>query len=141
MQAAFILLFVVMGMDLIDLKSLTWMQEELISMVVCGLILNIASNKKSLLNLENSVFSYLGKLSYGLYAYHLLVVVLVLKGLPALLPIQEWSLWISYPIILGSILLLTTGISHLSYSYFESYFLKKKVKFTTVLTGDMAETK
>lgn len=85
-QAAFILLFVVMGMDWIDLKSLTWMQDELISLVVCGLIINIATNQQSLVNLENSVFSYLGKLSYGLYVYHLFAVVLVLKGLPALLP-------------------------------------------------------
>lgn len=140
-QVALLLLFTMMGMDWIDFHSLAWIQDELISMVVCGLILNIASNKKSLLNLENSVFSYLGKLSYGLYAYHLLAVVIVLKGLSALLPIQEWSLWISYPIILGSILLLTTGISHLSYSYFESYFLRKKIRFSTVLSGDMEKTK
>ena len=140
-QVALLLLFVVLGMDWIDFKSLIWMQDELISIVLCGLIINVASNTQSIINLENSVFSYLGKLSYGLYVYHLFAVVLVLKGLPALLPIQEWSSWISYPITLGSILLLTTGISHLSYRYFESYFLRKKVRFSTVLSGDMVKTK
>jgi peptidoglycan/LPS O-acetylase OafA/YrhL len=140
-QVALLFLFIVMGMDWVDFKSLTWMQDELISLVLCGLIINVASNTQSIINLENSVFSYLGKLSYGLYVYHLFAVVLVLKGSPALLPIQEWSPWISYPITLGSILLLTTGISHLSYTYFESYFLRKKVRFSTVLSGDMVKTK
>ena len=140
-QVALLLLFIMMGMDWIDFKSFTWVQDELISLVLCGLIINVASNTHSILNLENSVFSYLGKLSYGLYVYHLFAVVLVLKGLPTLLPIQEWSPWISYPVTLGLIFLLTTGISHLSYTYFESYFLRKKVRFSTVLSGDMVKTK
>jgi peptidoglycan/LPS O-acetylase OafA/YrhL len=140
-QVALLFLFIVTGMDWIDFKSFTWMQDELISLVVCGLIVNIATNPKSLVNLENRLFSYFGKLSYGLYVYHLFTVVLVLKGLPTLLPIQEWSPWISYPVTLGLILLLTTGISHLSYHYFESYFLREKVRFSTVLSGDMVKTK
>lgn len=140
-QVALLFLFIVMGMDWIDFKSLTWMQDELISLVLCGLIINVASNTQSIINLENSVFSYLGKLSYGLYVYHLFAVVLVLKGLPALLPIQEWSNWISCPVTLGLILFLTTGISHLSYTYFESYFLRKKVRFSKVFSGDMVKTK
>jgi peptidoglycan/LPS O-acetylase OafA/YrhL len=73
--------------------------------------------------------------------YHLFAVVLVLKGLPALLPLKEWPVWISYPVTLGSILLLTTGISHFSYRYFESYFLRKKVLFSKVLSGDLLEAK
>lgn len=140
-QATLILLFGFMGMDWIDFKSFTWVQDELISLVLCGLIINFASNTQSILNLENSVFSYLGKLSYGLYVYHLFAVVLVLKFLPSLLPIQDWSLWISYPVTLGLIFLLTTGISHLSYTYFESYFLRKKVRFSTVLSGDLVKIK
>ena len=140
-QVALLLLFIMMGLDWIDFKSCTWVQDELISLVLCGLIINVASNTQSIIKLENSVFSYLGKLSYGLYVYHLFAVVLVLKGLPALLPIQEWSPWISYPVTLGLIFLLTTGISHLSYTYFESYFLRKKVRFSVVLSGDMVKTK
>jgi peptidoglycan/LPS O-acetylase OafA/YrhL len=136
-QVVLILLFVLMVTDRIDYASFAWIQDELISLVVCGLIINIATNIRSLVHLENPVFSYFGKLSYGLYVYHLFAVVLVLKGLPALLSIQEWSPWISYPITLGSILLLTTGISHLSHTYFESYFLRKKVRFSKVLSGDL----
>jgi len=141
MQAVLLVLFVLMGMDWIDFKSFTWIQDELISLVVCGLIINIATNPKSLLSLENRVLTYFGKLSYGLYVYHLFAVVLVLKGLPAVIDIQALPTWIGYPLTLGTILGLTTGISHLSYRFFESYFLKKKVKFSTVLSGDMVETR
>lgn len=138
-QVGLMVVFVCMGMDWINFYSLTWMQDELISLVVCGLILNIASNPKSLISLENRVFAYLGKLSYGLYVYHLFAVVLVLKGLPAFVNLQALPSWIGYPLILGSILVLTTGISQLSYRYFESYFLRKKVRYSLVLSGDVVE--
>jgi peptidoglycan/LPS O-acetylase OafA/YrhL len=141
MQGILLLLFVCMGLDWIEYYSLAWMQDELISLVVCGLIINSATNARSLVNLENPVFSYLGKLSYGLYVYHLFAVVLVLKVLPMLLPLQELPTWLAYSLTLGTILLLTTGISELSYRYFESYFLRKKVKFTTILSGDLAKMK
>lgn len=140
-QGVLLLLFVCMGLDWIEYYSLAWMQDELISLVVCGLIVNSATNARSLVNLENPVFSYLGKLSYGLYVYHLFAVVLVLKALPMLLPLQELPTWIGYPLTLGSILILTIGISQLSYRYFESYFLRKKIKFTTILSGDLAKMK
>ena len=140
-QVGLLLVFGLMLTDTIDYGPFFWMQDELISLVVCGLILNIATNPRVLISLENRVFHYFGKLSYGLYVYHLFAVVLVLKGLPGLLPLKEWPVWISYPVTLGSILLLTTGISHFSYRYFESYFLKKKVKFSAVLSGDMVEAR
>jgi peptidoglycan/LPS O-acetylase OafA/YrhL len=130
-----------MGMDWIDFKSFTWIQDELISLVVCGLIINIATNPMSLLSLENRVFAYFGKLSYGLYVYHLFAVVLVLKGIPVVIDIQALPDWIGYPLTLGTILGLTTGISYLSYRYFESYFLRKKLRYSAVLSGDMVETR
>jgi peptidoglycan/LPS O-acetylase OafA/YrhL len=114
-------------------------QDELISLVVCGLIINIATNPRPLISLENRLFAYLGKLSYGLYVYHLFAVVLVLKGLAAIVDLQSLPSWLAYPLTLGLILLLTTGISHLSYRYFESYFLKKKVRYSAVLSGDLVD--
>jgi peptidoglycan/LPS O-acetylase OafA/YrhL len=73
--------------------------------------------------------------------YHLFAVVLVLKGLPAIVDMKALPTWMGYSLTLGLILILTTGISHLSYRYFESYFLRKKIKFTTILSGDLAKTK
>jgi peptidoglycan/LPS O-acetylase OafA/YrhL len=134
-------LFVLLLLNYIDFKSIEFLQEELLSLVVCGLILNIATNPRTLVSLENRGFAYLGKLSYGLYVYHLFAVVLALKLLPELIPLHDLPTWVAYPITLGTILVLTTAISHLSYRYFESYFLRKKVRFSTVLSGDMVNAK
>jgi peptidoglycan/LPS O-acetylase OafA/YrhL len=140
-QGCLLLLFVVMLVDGIDYKSISWIQDELISLVVCGLIINVATNPHTLVKLGNRAFRYLGKLSYGLYVYHLFAVVLVLKLLPKLLDLQQLSPWMAYPITLATILALTIGISHLSYRYFESYFLRKKLKYSIVLSGDLVEIK
>jgi peptidoglycan/LPS O-acetylase OafA/YrhL len=140
-QVTLLGLFVLLLLNYIDLKSIEFLQEELLSLVVCGLILNIATNPNSILKLEHPLLNYFGKISYGLYVYHLFAVVLVLKLLPTVLPLQEWSTWISYPVTLGLILLLTTGISHLSYRYLESYFLRKKARFSTVMSGDLVKLK
>jgi peptidoglycan/LPS O-acetylase OafA/YrhL len=140
-QVFLFLLFGLLLFERVDFKSFALFQDEFLALVVCGLILNIATNRNSILKLEHPVLNYFGKISYGLYVYHLFAVVIVLKLLPAVLPIPDWTPWISYPVSLGLILLLTTGISHLSYRYFESYFLRKKVKFSTVVSGDLVETK
>ena len=141
LQLGLIGLFVLLLSNTLEFKSFAWIQDELISLVLCGLIINIASNRQSLVHLENPVFSYFGKLSYGLYVYHLFAVVLTLKLLPEFLPLKVLPIWVAYTLTLGSILLLTTGISHLSYVYFESYFLRKKARFSTVISGDLVKEK
>jgi peptidoglycan/LPS O-acetylase OafA/YrhL len=59
---------------------------------------------------------HLGKISYGLYAYHIFAIVIVQNVLERSLPVTESLL------ALG----LTICIAQLSYSYFESVFLKFK---------------
>jgi peptidoglycan/LPS O-acetylase OafA/YrhL len=140
-QVTLFLLFALLLLNYVDFKSIEFLQEEMLSLVVCGLIINIATNPRTLVSLENRGFAYLGKLSYGLYVYHLFAVVLALKLLPELISLHDLPTWVAYPITLGTILVLTTAISHLSYRYFESYFLRKKVRFSTVLSGDMVNAK
>ena len=140
-QVFLFLLFGLLLLERVDFMSLELFQDEFLALVVCGLILNIATNRNSILKLEHPLLNYFGKISYGLYVYHLFAVVIVLKLLPTAIPIQDWTPWISYSLSLGLILLLTTGISHLSYRYFESYFLRKKVKFSTVVSGDLVKEK
>jgi peptidoglycan/LPS O-acetylase OafA/YrhL len=93
------------------------------------LILNLAANKNTLISLENKAFHYLGKISYGLYMYHMLGIVIAFKGLKAL-GINNIVL-----LYLAS-MLLTVIISGLSYSCFERFFIKKKIRFSKVISGD-----
>lgn len=76
--------------------------------------------------LENKLLNYLGKISYGIYMYHSIVIQLI--GLIYLkvyskLGISDSIIIFFYNIIVISITIL---ISHFSYKYYESYFTKLK---------------
>lgn len=92
------------------------------------IIIEQSYNNNSLLKLGKiKYFNYLGKISYGLYCYHGLIITLLIKGL-SYISYKENILHIVilYPII---ILTVTIIISTLSYKYIESWFLKLKQKF------------
>ncbi len=103
-----------------------------------GLIIMIAAfaeskkENKNMIRMKEkmkSFFVHLGKISYGLYVYHLIVLTVLLR----LLNIQSigdegLSVWKFIPL---SILILggTIGIAHLSYTYIEQPFLRLKERF------------
>lgn len=104
------------------------------SVLFLMIILNVSGNKNSLIKLENKTFVVLGNISYGIYMYHLLVVAFVIKGL----------LYLGYPVnnsffpqlaLYTIVIILTLGISWLSYHFFETRFLKLKSRFTVVKSG------
>lgn len=93
------------------------------------IILNFASNKKIQISLEQKQINYLGKISYGLYMYHPIAIILAIK---ISLFINAPTNWLIYPLAF----IFTTGFASFSYKYFESYFLKLKPKFSKILSGD-----
>lgn len=97
-------------------------------------IINLASNKGTVFNLENRVLNYLGKISYGLYMFHPLAIVIVLK---TLMYLKIENIFLQYFFSIG----ITIIISGFSYKFFESYFIKKKVKFSKVLSGENVKNK
>jgi peptidoglycan/LPS O-acetylase OafA/YrhL len=104
--------------------------QEIYSVLFALVIMNLAKNPKSILSLENPVFDFLGKISYGLYMYHTIAVVI---GVKIAMMVGNNSNWISYPITF----ILTILVSWLSYSYIEKPFLKIKNRFTTVKSGKL----
>ncbi len=102
------------------------------------IILNVATNPTCVYRLQGRVLNYLGKISYGIYMYHLICIAFVFHVL---------DYWIDFPLRLEgwhSALLyafsipLTLGVSALSYHYLEYPFIRKKRTFTTVISGDDA---
>ena len=92
------------------------------------IIINLAANKDLKYVLEWSVINYLGRISYGIYMYHFLVMILVL------MVASKFNIetnWIIYPLTLIG----TIGISFISYHYFEALFLKLKTKYTFIKSG------
>jgi peptidoglycan/LPS O-acetylase OafA/YrhL len=96
------------------------------------IILNFASNQKILISLESKILHYLGKVSYGLYMYHPICIVLVLNMALFFKQVHDWVL---YPLSLLSVIL----VAGVSYKYFEAYFLKFKRRFTIVPSGESVQ--
>lgn len=95
------------------------------------IIINLAANKNTLIKLENNIFHYLGKISYGIYMFHPIAIILTLKVL------YKYNISNIYvQIVLTS--LVTISISSISYKYFESYFIKRKNTFSKIISGDEA---
>jgi len=92
------------------------------------IILNISLNDKFPVSLENKWLDYMGKLSFGMYAYHTAVISVVITVLSGWGYITENTVLFNGMLYLLS-LALTVGISALSYKYLEGYFLKLKDRF------------
>ncbi len=92
-------------------------------------ILNFAANDTIKVSLENRLFNYLGRISYGLYMYHPIGIVL---SIVIALKLDCASNLLLYPMSIGFAILMA-GVS---YRYFETFFLKFKVKYSNIITGD-----
>jgi peptidoglycan/LPS O-acetylase OafA/YrhL len=106
-----------------------YLHYEVYAFLFIVIILNLATNKNSIISLENKVFNYLGKISYGLYLFHGPVIAFTLN-LCLMLEIENQ--WIISIFSIG----LTIAIAGLSFTYFESYFMKYKHKYSIVKSGE-----
>lgn len=109
--------------------------HEIVTVATLVIIINQVSNSHKIISLENKVFDYLGKISYGLYIYNPLVIYLV--SIPLSKMIKEQSIF-SVINIYGITILAVIVVSHISYFYFETNFLKFKDKFAVVKSKSSA---
>jgi peptidoglycan/LPS O-acetylase OafA/YrhL len=108
---------------------------------VCFLIiiLNVSTNPKSLLKLEYKLFNTLGKISYGIYMYHLMIVVFTIHFYKWAMGKENVFTFTDGLLVYLMATVLTIGVSWLSYTYFEHRFIRMKSKFSRVLSGDEAK--
>ena len=102
---------------------------EFYSILFGILIANLAANDKRILNLEYPVFNYLGKISYGLYMYHPVMIVVSINILQRFNVLNNYLL---YPLATLSTIL----VAGLSYRFFEQQFIRRKKSYSTVISGD-----
>jgi len=140
-QLLLLAFFVVLFFDCVRFPFFFLVKNELISLVVVLILINVSTNKNSILRLENRLFNFLGKISYGLYVFHLFAILICVKIFALFYPAP----YLSYPVwsffLLLCSVLLTIFISYFSYTYFESKILKKKTKYSTIISGDLAAPK
>lgn len=79
--------------------------------------------------LNSHILDYLGKLSFGIYMYHLLVLAIVIGAIKYFYPMLSGDeFWVDLLIFVFTIF-FTLLFSSLSYRYYENVFLKLKTKF------------
>lgn len=113
------------------------LSNAVLSLVFVVVILNVSCNPASAVSLENRVFDYLGRISYGIYMFHPAVIILVL------LVFREtgWSdgAGISYHL---TVYLAAVGgtlaVAAASYRFFEMPWLNWKDRFAIVPSGGAA---
>lgn len=113
-----------------DFLNVVWQNGFLLRLYLIALfswlIVNTAVNPKSVLKINHRWFNVLGDISYGIYMYHIIIIV----GITTALATFKTSIAVNiifYPLLL----LLTITISYVSKRYFEDYFLKFKKRFET----------
>jgi peptidoglycan/LPS O-acetylase OafA/YrhL len=104
------------------------LDNELVSVVALFLIIGQIQIKNRLINLEVTALSFPGKISYGMYVFHPLLIFLFSKFLNRI----DTQAPYKYLIVYFTILSATVLLSYISYNYFEKYFLNLKKKFTVV---------
>jgi peptidoglycan/LPS O-acetylase OafA/YrhL len=97
---------------------------EIYGIFFAYLILNASCNPHSIVNFENPIMSYLGKISYGIYIYHVFVIVIVSNVLVRLVP-DTSSLTFNFLYYTISFA-LSVGVATISFNYFEKPILAFK---------------
>jgi peptidoglycan/LPS O-acetylase OafA/YrhL len=98
------------------------------------IILNVSTNPNINFRLESPVLNLLGKISYGLYMYHLIVIYFVFT-LMLRFDIYQENDSLSTFLLYSQSMIITFLISYFSYTFFEKRFLKMKLKFTKVVSS------
>ena len=104
------------------------------ALVSCFFILNITTNPKTILKLENALLNYVGRISYGIYLFHPIAILFTFYLTSRFnLVTSQWFDVLLYFIVF----FLTLSLSTVSYEFFEKRFLKLKQRFSSVQTGEL----
>jgi peptidoglycan/LPS O-acetylase OafA/YrhL len=109
------------------------LNEEIMSVLFGLIILNAASNQQNIFRLENRLFLFLGKISYGLYVYQILAIKISMIIVTNYMAFSS-TLKTNIVYYIMSIL-FTVVMAAASYFLFEARFLSLKHKFSTVLSN------
>jgi peptidoglycan/LPS O-acetylase OafA/YrhL len=122
-----LLIFIIYFTTNIFVNNLNIFSYNLFSFILFGVTISVLALKPIKI-LQNKTMDYLGKISYGIYMYHAIVIQLV--GLIYLKVISKFGFQNTSDIIIINLLVIaiTIVVSHFSYKYYESFFLNLKRK-------------
>jgi peptidoglycan/LPS O-acetylase OafA/YrhL len=106
----------------------SFVDNELVSLITVIIIIGQVTKKNNIVNLDNSVLNFFGKISYGIYVIHPLLIGM----LSVVLVHTDLHVYTKLSIIYSLVLALTTGLAYLSFNYFEKPFLRIKHRYAVV---------
>src|SRR4051812_15035790 len=106
----------------------------ILSLAFAALILNVGCNERSLLRIGNPVLDYLGRISYGIYMFHPLLIYGIVYALWRLGWDPGDHLALQAAVYVTAVA-GTITVAALSYRYFETPFLRLKKRFAHVESG------
>ncbi len=113
--------------------TIPYLQFEFMALLMACLMLVATFKKESMVNYSAGWISYLGKISYGIYLFHIFAIVFACK-FTSLFISQESNLFVTLCLAILT-LLLSVFFGWVSYNYFEIVFLKLKKRFQRVDTS------
>jgi len=136
LQWTMLLLFLVYVLSIFDPSNYFYFLffDHFVCFILFGYILLAAVAENSIFHLETPLLKALGKISYGIYLFHTAVLQFSLLFFKKLVrhPGSHLIYDLLYPLF-G--LAATCTVAYFSYRYYESWFLKKKDKFSIILSG------
>jgi peptidoglycan/LPS O-acetylase OafA/YrhL len=106
----------------------SFIDNEIIALVTIFLIIGQIEKKNRIVNLNGSIFDFLGKISYGIYVIHPLITFYLSK----IIVVTDRNDVLNYIIVYFSVFAATIIVSYVSYHYFEKRFLDLKEKYSTI---------
>jgi len=102
--------------------------SDIISVITVIIIVNVCNNPHTLISLDYNIFNFLGKISYGIYVIHPLIIFFYARFLNIFyLPVS-----VKYTLVYTGVVLLTIVVAYLSYEFYEKRFIKLKDKFSII---------
>lgn len=102
--------------------------HEIVSLCTVVIIVSQITAKNRWINLEHKAMDFLGKISYGIYMTHSIVIILLSRLIGKFA--DQSSL--NYIFIFALVPTITIIISTILYYYFESWFLNQKKRFAFI---------
>lgn len=98
------------------------LNDELYSLLFAYSVYQIIKNPN--IQIDHPISKFLGRISYGIYLYHWIIILLVMKLIPKNQNINYYNLS-----LYSAVLFLTIFFSWLSYVTYERFFLNIKKKY------------
>jgi len=109
----------------------SFLDNEIIAAISFVLIIGQVEQDHRIINLENRVFNFIGKISYGIYVIHPLVIFYLSR----IIKFSSMDFTLGYVLVYFSVFSVTIFVAFLTFEFFEKRFLLLKVKYDSRTLG------